>query len=143
MNPALLASGKGDWETPAEIFDPLNQEFAFTLDVCATKETSKCRYFFGPEQDSLSERCRWRGVCWMNPPYGRGIAKWVAKARDQAREGSVVVCLLPARTDTAWWHEHVIGGGAEVRFLRGRIVFRGAKYNAPFPSAVVIFRSAP
>jgi hypothetical protein len=74
----------------------------------------------------------------MNPPYGRTIARWMAKAVESAAAGATVVCLVPARTDTAWWHDYAVKG--EIRFLRGRLKFGGAQHSAPFPSAVVIFR---
>jgi len=80
----------------------------------------------------------WDGVCWMNPPYGRTIGKWMRKAYESSLTGSTVVCLVPARTDTAWWHDYAIKG--EVRFLRGRLKFGGSANSAPFPNAVVIFR---
>jgi phage N-6-adenine-methyltransferase len=130
-------SEKMDWATPLDVFDPLNREFAFTLDVCATAENTKCAVFLTPEMDGL--KSEWTGVCWMNPPYGREIGKWVEKARREAQSGrATVVCLLPARTDTKWWQDNVIPLG-EIRFLRGRICFVGAKASAPFPSAIVIF----
>jgi phage N-6-adenine-methyltransferase len=134
----MFASATDLWSTPQAFFDKLNAEFDFTLDVCALPENAKCERYFTPEQDGLAQP--WVGVCWMNPPYGRGIGKWVAKARDAAASGATVVCLLPARTDTAWWHDGVIGSGAEIRFVRGRLRFQNHHWNAPFPSAVVIFR---
>ena len=137
MNPALLSSKRMDWETPGAFFKKLNDEFQFTLDVCATKENTKCERFFSPEDDGLKQQ--WFGVCWMSPPYGQEIKKWVGKAYAEALAGTAtVVCLVPARTDTAWWHEYVMKG--EVRFLRGRLTFVGAPHSAPFPCAVVIFR---
>ncbi len=80
----------------------------------------------------------WLGTCWMNPPYGRKIGQWVRKAYESSLLGATVVCLLPARTDTAWWHDYVVKG--EIRFLRGRLKFGGQKNSAPFPSAVVVYR---
>jgi len=124
------------WSTPQEFFDSLISEFSFGLDVCALPENAKCRRYFTPEQNGLAQR--WRGICWMNPPYGREIAAWVRKAYESARGGATVVCLLPARTDTAWWHDYCVKG--EIRFIRGRLKFGGSKFSAPFPSALVIFR---
>ena len=121
--------------TPQDFFDKLNAEFGFQLDVCATKENAKVSRYFTTEDDGLSQE--WRGVCWMNPPYGREIGKWVRKAYESAQAGALVVCLLPARTDTAWWHDFCAKG--DVRFVRGRIKFGKATSGAPFPSAVVIF----
>ena len=130
------SSESGEWETPQDLFDLLNKEFGFQLDVCASAGNAKCLLYYDRETDGLAQD--WRGRCWMNPPYGREIGKWVAKARHTAEDtGATVVCLLPARTDTAWWWDHVVHG--EVRFLRGRLRFVGAEGSAPFPSAVVIF----
>ncbi len=125
------------WETPKQLFEKLDSEFNFTLDVCALPENAKCRRYFTPQKDGLKQV--WSGVCWMNPPYGREIGKWVEKAFKSAKAGATVVCLLPARTDTAWWHNFVMEA-FEIRFLRGRLRFVGAESSAPFPSAVVVFR---
>lgn len=125
------------WATPWDFFQKLDAEFGFTLDVCALPENAKCKRYFTPKVDGLKQD--WRGVCWMNPPYGREIGKWVAKALESARNGSTVVCLLPARTDTAWWHNYVMQA-SEIRFVKGRLRFVGAESSAPFPSAVVVFR---
>jgi phage N-6-adenine-methyltransferase len=124
------------WATPQQTFDRLNEEFGFETDVCALPSNAKCARFYTPEQNGLSQE--WRGVCWMNPPYGRAIGKWMCKAYESALTGATVVCLVPARTDTAWWHDYAAKG--EVRFLRGRLKFGGAKNSAPFPSAIVVFR---
>ncbi len=137
VNSALFRSDKQDWETPQFLFDGLNAEFKFTLDVCAVAENAKCRGFFTPEDDALAKD--WGdAVCWMNPPYGRTIGKWMQKAFDASQNGATVVCLVPARTDTDWWHRFAMRG--DIRFLRGRLKFVGAENSAPFPSAVVIFR---
>jgi phage N-6-adenine-methyltransferase len=128
------SSASSDWGTPQELFDALDQEFGFDFDVCATPQLAKCARYFSPEADGLAQE--WTGTCWMNPPYGDEIGAWVAKAHDESRRGVIVVCLLPARTDTGWWHEHV--RYAEHRFLRGRLRFEGADDDAPFPSAVVV-----
>ena len=124
------------WATPQAFFDALNVEFGFTTDVCALPENAKCPAYFSPEQDGLSQQ--WVGTCWMNPPYGREIGRWVRKAHESSKAGATVVCLLPARTDTRWWHEHCAYG--EVRFVRGRLKFGTATTSAPFPSAIVVFR---
>lgn len=138
MNKGLFTSEKCEWETPQEFFDQLNEEFGFELDVCALPENAKCARYFTPEQDGLKQE--WTGVCWMNPPYGREIGKWIRKAYESAQKnGAIVVCLIPARTCTGWWHEYVMRA-AEVRFVRGRLKFGGTKENAPFPSAVVVFK---
>jgi phage N-6-adenine-methyltransferase len=132
----LTSSATDVWETPLRTYQELDAEFGFQTDVCALPENAKCSRYFTPEQDGLAQE--WGGVCWMNPPYGRSIGHWVRKAYDSAKAGATVVCLLPARTDTAWWHEYVMYG--EVRFIRGRLKFNGHRWNAPFPSAVVVFR---
>lgn len=136
-NMAAMMSSKTDmWETPKWLFDQLNDIYRFTLDVCAVPENAKCERFFTPEQDGLAQE--WTGTCWMNPPYGREIGKWVKKAYESAQKGATVVCLLPARTDTSWWHDYCMKG--EITFLRGRLKFGQAKNSAPFPSAIVVFR---
>ena len=133
-------SSKTDmWLTPQDLFDRLNAIHHFTLDVCATAENAKCHHYLSPEIDGLSKD--WKGVCWMNPPYGKEIGKWVAKALQESLEGAKVVCLLPARTDTRWWHDFAMHG--KIEFIRGRLKFGGSKNSAPFPSAIVIFETQP
>lgn len=131
---AMFSSATDMWETPITFFKELDQEFHFTLDVCAISENAKCSEFFSPEQNGLAQE--WTGVCWCNPPYGRQIGHWVKKA---AEATCTVVMLLPARTDTAWFHEYIYGS-AEIRFIRGRLKFGNSKNSAPFPSMVVIFK---
>lgn len=131
---AMFSSATDMWETPITFFKELDQEFHFTLDVCAISENAKCSEFFSPEQNGLAQE--WTGVCWCNPPYGRQIGHWVKKA---AEATCTVVMLLPARTDTAWFHEYIYGA-AEIRFIRGRLKFGNSKNSAPFPSMVVIFK---
>lgn len=136
MNKGLLSFKTVEYETPQDFFDPLDGEFSFDLDVCATAENAKCSRFFTKEQDGLAQT--WTGSCWMNPPYGRQIGKWLKKAYESAQAGATVVCLIPSRTETRYWHDYCMKG--EIRFVRGRLKFGGLKINAPFPSAVVIFR---
>ena len=125
------------WATPQEFFDKYNEKFGFELDVCASPENAKCEKYFTKEDDGLSKSWSMK-VCWMNPPYGREIGKWMKKAFESACWGdAVVVCLVPARTDTAWWHEYAMHG--KIEFIRGRLKFGDAVNSAPFPSAVVIF----
>lgn len=142
------APERSDWVTPWDFFLPLHREFHFTLDVCATAANAKCGMFISPADDGLS-RSWGRNVCWMNPPYGTAIARWMRKAYHESQRGATVVCLVPSRTDTAWWHNTATRG--EIRFLRGRIAFlrgdsaalhttRGGPTPAPFPCALVIFR---
>ena len=138
MNTAVMFSSNTDmWATPQDFFDVINKEFNFTVDVCATAENTKCSLFFTPEQDGLKQK--WEGICYMNPPYGRSIGKWIQKAYNSSKEGAVVVGLLPARTDTKWFHEYIYNK-AEIRFIKGRLKFGGCKNSAPFPSMIVIWR---
>ena len=135
MNTQLMfSSATALWETPQEFFDALNREFHFDTDVCALAENAKCKRFYSPEKDGLSQE--WQGVCWCNPPYGREIGKWVKKA---AESHCTTVMLLPARTDTRWFHDYIYNK-AEVRFIKGRLKFGNSKNSAPFPNMVVIFR---
>lgn len=128
-----------EWATPQEFYDALNTEFGFVLDVCATQENAKCEKFFTKVEDGLIQP--WEGVCWCNPPYGREIKYWIEKALRTATAGdATVVCLIPARTDTHWWHDFV-SQADEVRFVKGRLKFGGHTNSAPFPSAVVVFRA--
>lgn len=126
-----------EWETPQELFDELNSEFNFDLDVCALSANAKCEEYITPEVDGLG--VSWKGRrCWMNPPYGREITKWIEKAATS--NAKIVVALIPARTDTRWFHNFIYKK-AEVRFIKGRVQFigEGKRQNAPFPSMVVIF----
>lgn len=126
-----------EWATPDSLFQQVADEFGpFDLDACATAENAKAARYFTKSDNGLLKD--WTGTVWMNPPYGREIGKWVRKAFDAAKAGARVICLLPARTDTAWWHDFVMHG--TVRFIRGRLKFGGAVTSAPFPSALVIFQ---
>lgn len=138
MPPNVHFSSKTyEWSTPQAYFDLVEAEFGFfDLDPCATADNTKGRAWWTKEQDGLGKP--WYGRVWMNPPYGYGIKDWVRKAYTSSLRGCLCVCLLPARTDASWWHDYVMKG--EVRFIRGRLKFGGSKTNAPFPSALVIFR---
>lgn len=124
-----------EWETPQPLFDTLNAEFGFEVDVCASPGLEKCPRYYSPEENGLAQD--WRGICWMNPPYGDEIPRWVAKAHEAGTGGATVVCLVPARVDTGWWWDYC--RHAEIRFLRGRLHFGNGDTAAPFPSAVVVF----
>ena len=138
LNKALFSSNSNMWETPQVLFNELNKEFNFTIDVCATKSNAKCENFFSPKEDGLLQD--WSGMCWMNPPYGKSIKHWVEKAFIESRqENCTVVALLPARTDTKWFHNYIYHI-AEIRFLKGRLKFSNSKNAAPFPSMIVIWR---
>lgn len=137
MNSAVFYSSKTDmWATPQDFFDAFDAEFHFTLDACAVKENAKCEAYYTPEQDGLDQP--WTGRVWCNPPYGRNVGQWVKKAHDTASGGGFVVMLLPARTDTRWFHDYIYGK-TEVRFIKGRLKFGSCQNAAPFPSMVVIF----
>ena len=139
MNTGMYSSKSDMWGTPKKTFDELNAEFQFTLDVCAVPENAKCAVYFTPEINGLVQD--WIGTCWMNPPYGRQIGNWVEKAHRESEKGNTVVALLPSRTDTKWFHNH-INGIAEIRFLQGRLCFNDAEGRAPFPNMVVIWHGA-
>lgn len=137
MNSGMFSSKTDMWSTPQYIFDELNLEFSFDVDVCATKENAKVDKYYTKEDDGLKQK--WDGTVWCNPPYGRQISFWVEKAYKSFLDGSTVVMLLPARTDTKWFHEFIYNK-AEIRFLKGRLKFGESKNSAPFPSMVVIFQ---
>jgi phage N-6-adenine-methyltransferase len=131
-----FVSKSEEHETPQSLFAPLNDEFHFTLDVSASSENAKCEKYFTKEMNGLSQK--WEGVCWMNPPFGQQIQKWVRKAYQSAQEGCTVVCLLPARTNTGYWHDVCMKG--EIRFIRGYPKFGNAVQGLKAPLAIVIFR---
>ncbi len=150
MNPALFSSKSDEWATPQDLFDRLHAEFDFQIDLAATAENSKCgNYFWDKDDDSLT---KWWGENykrgWLNPPYSRGLcAKFIAKAAEERRKGFLTVLLLPARTDTKAFHQHIYNAeawqarpGVEIRFLPGRLKFGGSVNSAPFPSMVIVFR---
>ncbi len=129
-----------EWPTDPKVYADLDAEYGpFTLDPCATVENAKCPEFFTASEDGLAQE--WTGRVWMNPPYGRTIGDWMRKAWEASQAtAEIVVCLVPARTDTRWWHEYAMQG--EIVFLRGRLRFGDLSNSAPFPSAVVVFRNA-
>lgn len=138
----LASSSKyKEWATPVELYEALNREFSFTIDVCASPWNAKHSCYWTKEDDALKQD--WTDHrCFMNPPYGRELNRWIQKAFLEAHKGALVVALIPARTDTTYWHDF-IEGKQEVRFIKGRVKFltqKGEKGNAPFPSAIVIFR---
>jgi len=137
-----FTSNSNEWETPQQLFNNLDMEFHFTLDPCSTHENAKCKKHYTIEDDGLSKS--WVGeTVFMNPPYGREIGKWAKKAFEEWKKGATVVCLVPSRTDTAYWHDYFKQG--EIRFIRGRVHFEqpnGKGGAAPFPSAIIIFMEA-
>ncbi len=135
-----MFSSKTDlWSTPNDFFDKLNDEFHFTLDPCSTHENAKCYKHFTEEENGLLQD--WGNeVVFCNPPYGRQIKYWVKKAYEESqKDNTTVVMLIPARTDTIYFHEYIYHK-AEIRFIKGRLKFGNAKNSAPFPSMVVIFK---
>jgi len=175
MNNELMFSSKNkNFDTPQWLYRKLSTEFFFNLDVCASHDNTKCISYLSEKQDALS--FDWssfkhlNGICWMNPPYGRSIGKWMKKAYQESLKGCTVVCLVPARTDTNWWWKWVLNA-KEIRFLKGRLIFGsdaywswiwdqeylpdskgvlkkntlfkqyGKKNSAPFPSAIVVFNN--
>lgn len=129
-----------DWATPQDLYDTLNEEFGFTLDVCASDWNAKHKNYFTEKDDALSQNWK-KNVCFMNPPYGKVLNDWMRKAYESAEGGATVVCLVPAATDTAWWHDFAMKG--EIRFLRGRPRFttpEGTWQQTFSPSVLVIFK---
>ena len=145
MNDALLSSKNMCWCTPPDFFAELDREFHFELDPASTDKSAKCAKHFTPDDDGLKQD--WGGYrVFCNPPYGRAIADWVRKGYEESRKpGTTVVMLIPSRTDTAYFHDWIFGKASEVRFLRGRLKFTDEDGNgedaAPFPSAVIVWRS--
>lgn len=136
---ALFSSRTDEWSTPQSVFEELNKEFHFNLDPCATKDNAKCRKFFTKAQDGLKQN--WQGYnVFCNPPYGRKIKEWVIKAYTESlKPNTTVVMLIPARTDTSYFHDYIYGK-SEIRFIRGRLKFGNAKNSAPFPSMIVVYK---
>lgn len=132
-----FSSKSHEWTTPQWLFDALDREFGFTLDPRATKENAKCDRYFTSEENGLEQD--WTDeACFCNPPYGSQIGKWVSKAFESSLRGAVCVLLLPARTDTNWFHRYCLKG--EIRFFKGRLKFGDGTNSAPFPSMIVVFR---
>ena len=136
---AMFSSTTNEWETPQDFFDKLNEEFHFTLDPCATHENAKCKKYYTVKEDGLKQD--WQGeTVFCNPPYGRAIKDWVRKCYEESRKpNTTVVMLIPARTDTTYFHEYIYKKAKEIRFVRGRLKFGNSKNSAPFPSMVVVF----
>lgn len=150
----MFSKASDEWATPREFFEELDREFHFTIDAAATPENTQCATWFGKpmvEADGDALTYPWSAVYgpgpyWLNPPYSQ-CREWIAKAAHEAKKGCTVVCLVPSRTDTVWWHTYVWDRitnaprpGVEVRFVKGRLKFGEGKNSAPFPSVVVVFR---
>ena len=138
-----------EWETPIDFFEKYNKIFNFDIDVCATSDNALLHKYWTKEDDALNQK--WNPMtCWMNPPYGREIGKFMRKAYQESTLGATVVCLVPSRTDTAWWHDYAMKG--DIEYVRGRLRFVNRTFPswrpdgdfkispACFPSAVVIFK---
>ena len=144
----MFSSKSEEWETPGDFYDRLHKQYKFTLDPCATPKTAKCEKYYTKEDDGLSKN--WSGhSVFVNPPYGREIKKWVEKSYEESRKkDTTVVMLIPARTDTKYWHEYCMHADV-IFFVKGRLHFKNkviADYTgktktspAPFPSAVIVF----
>jgi site-specific DNA-methyltransferase (adenine-specific) len=128
--------GMDQWATPKWLYAALDREFGFTLDPCSDLEKRLCAKWYTILDNGLLRNWATETV-FMNPPYSE-TAKWMGKAYGAAQEGATVVCLVPARTDTVWWHEYAMT--TEIRLIRGRLKFGSATWNAPFPSAIIVFR---
>lgn len=145
VDKGMFTSTIDNWSTPQALFAALDAEFGFSIDAAASPANAKCGRYFTRHDDGLAQQ--WDGTVWLNPPYGRGIGAWVRKAWESSQAGATVVCLIPARTDTSYWHDYVMRA-AEVRFIAKRIAFDHpdgdghvtTAHNAPFPSVVVVFR---
>lgn len=127
LNKSLFSSASTHWATPKEVYDKLDEEFSFNDDPCPLHSVD----------DRLDTE--WGSSTYMNPPYGREITKWIKKAYEESLKGKTIVCLIPSRTDTRWWHEYVMKA-QEIRFLRGRLKFGDATNSAPFPSCIAVFK---
>jgi len=156
-NSKVMFSSKSDeWATPDGLYETLHAEFDFNVDGAATASNSRCTFYYCLDwvdalKQSWSTDSRWiiKPTVWLNPPYSQ-CYEFIAKAAEEARNGCTVVCLVPSRTDTRWFHDYVWDRethqpqpGVEVRFLKGRLKFGGAKAGAPFPSMIVIFSPPP
>jgi phage N-6-adenine-methyltransferase len=140
-NNVLFQSSSDEWETPKDLFEKLNYKYNFNTDLCATEVNHKCDQYFTKQHDGLIQK--WRGVCWCNPPYSN-ITAWVHKAVMESYNGTLTVMLIPARTDTKWFHNYIYkNSDVDIEFIKGRLKFSGSKWNAPFPSMIVIFKPQP
>ena len=128
FNKGLFTSLNLLWKTPKAVYQILDAEFTFDLDPCPTN----------PTFDGLN--IEWGSCNFVNPPYGREISKWIKKGYEEWQKGKTVVFLIPSRTCSAYWHDYIMKA-TEIRFIRGRLRFEGAKYNAPFPSAIIVFKA--
>jgi len=124
------------YSTPRKLFEVINQEFNFNLDVCALPENAKCQVYFSPEDDGLKQD--WSGVCWMNPPFNKDLKKWVLKAAAESKKyNSIICCLIPVRSNTIWWKD--VCESAEIRFIIGEVNFNDLERGLWLPMCLMIF----
>lgn len=135
----MFSSKTDQWSTPQDFYDKLNNEFRFDLDPCADEYNHKCNKYFTEKDNGLN--MNWGGYCvFCNPPYGRQINKWVEKCYNESKKpNTTVVMLIPARTDTQYFHQYIYNKAKEIRFIKGRLKFGDSKNAAPFPSMIVVF----
>ena len=139
LNKGLYTSNSEEWATPQDLFDKLNDEFKFDLDIAANDNNHKCERYYTKETDALAHKNEWQGNIWCNPPYGRKIGEWVKAC---AEYSGLSVMLIPARTDTKYFHTYIYKKpNVEIRFLQGRLHFNNSKNAAPFPSMIVVFNN--
>lgn len=137
LQKAMVSSKSNEWATPQDLFDKLNAEFSFQLDVAATKENKKCDKFYSLEDSGLGHD--WEDSNWMNPPYGGHTGDWIQKAYEQSLLGKTTVCLIVSSTDRSYWHEYIFPYASQIRYIRGRLHFNNSKSSAPFASAIIVF----
>ena len=133
-----FSSKTNEWNTPDDLYNKLDNEFNFTLDPCTNGENNKCDKFYTEKENGLIQDWS-KDIVFMNPPYGREISQWIEKAYNESLKGSKVVCLIPSRTDTKYWHDFIFNKASEIRFIKGRLKFGNSKNSAPFPSAIVVY----
>jgi phage N-6-adenine-methyltransferase len=136
-NELMFSSEKQDWATPQNLFDELNHQYNFDVDVCAHSRNYKCEKYYTEDDNALEQE--WKGTCWMNPPYDQS-AIFIEKAYEESLKGSRVVALIPARTDTKYFHNYCMQA-EEIMFIKGRLKFGDSKNSAPFPSMLVVFNN--
>lgn len=132
----MMSSKSDEWTTPIELFDELHNRFIFDLDAAASDENHLCDRYYTKETDGLRQSWEWRR-CFVNPPYSQ-IARWAEKFQEESSRARLIVALIPARTDTRWWHKYIVEAD-KIVFLRGRLKFSNSKNSAPFPSALAIW----
>ena len=133
-----FSSKTNEWTTPINFYNELNKEFNFTLDPCCTKENALCQKYYTKEDNGLVKD--WSNeIVFMNPPYDRNLHTWIRKAYLESLNNAIVVCLIPARTETQYWHDFIFPYALKILFIKGRLRFGGSKHNAPFPSAIIVF----